>query len=148
MVDFEQFTSWLIVALFIVSVAVLLTRQPRQGLLDRFERLTEWSARRAAADPEFDDDPAEYAELREILRNEKLYADLDRLRHLLATDEGMSATRQFGNRLAYARLLDDLARRRSADLVAPVGPAVGSPASAVLLSRASAGPESLDVRWR
>ncbi len=40
-----------------------------------------------------------------LTRRERLLADLERIRRLLATDIGMSATRQIGNRLAHDQLL-------------------------------------------
>ena len=146
MVDLEQLGSWLVVVLVLLSVSILLRRWPRQGLADRFERLASWSAQRARSDPEFDDDPAENAELREIVRDEKLRADLNRLQHLLATDERMSATRQMGNRMAYEQLLEQMASRRS-DLLTPVG-AAEPVTSVVLAGREARGPELLDLRWR
>ncbi len=146
MIDLEQLSSWLVVVLFFLGISILLTRRPRQGLADRLERLAAWSARRARSDPEFDDDPAYNAEMREILRDEKLRADLDRLQHLLATDEHMSATRQLGNRLAYEKLLEQMASRRS-DLLAPVASAQPVTSDA-MVGREVHGPESLDLRWR
>jgi hypothetical protein len=50
----------------------------------------------------------EAVELSQVLRRKRLFADLQRIEHLIATDTWMSATRQLGNRLAYEQLLDDL----------------------------------------
>jgi hypothetical protein len=50
----------------------------------------------------------EAVELFQVLRRQRLFADLRRIEHLIATDTWMSATRQLGNRLAYEQLLDDL----------------------------------------
>ena len=146
MIDLEQLSSWLVVVFFFLGVSILLTRRSRQGLADRFERLAAWSAQRARSDPEFDDDPADNAELREILRDEKLRADLYRLQRLLATDQRMSATRQLGNRMAYEKLLEQMASRR-AEVLAPVASAAPV-TSDVLVGREARGPELLDLRWR
>lgn len=43
-----------------------------------------------------------------LTRRERLVADLARVQRLLATDIGMSATRQLGNRLAHDQLLREL----------------------------------------
>ena len=50
----------------------------------------------------------EAVELSQVLRRQRLCADLRRVEHLIATDTWMSATRQLGNRLAYEQLIDDL----------------------------------------
>jgi hypothetical protein len=54
------------------------------------------------------DPDREAEELSQVLRRQRLCADLRRIEHLIATDTWMSATRQLGNRLAYEQLLDDL----------------------------------------
>jgi hypothetical protein len=54
------------------------------------------------------DPDREAEELSQVLRRQRLCADLRRVEHLIATDTWMSATRQLGNRLAYEQLLDDL----------------------------------------
>jgi hypothetical protein len=147
--DFEQFSSWFVVALFLVVIAVVATRQPSPSTSDRWERLSAWAAQHAKPDPEFDDDPIEVAELRETLRTEKLYADLARLRHLVATDTYMSATRQMGNRLAYEQLQQQLAAERERPILLPAGGGGGlRPESCELIGSNRSGPESLDVRWR
>ena len=56
-------------------------------------------------------DPA-VEELRRVIRHEWLRAQRARLQRLLRDDAWMSATRQFGNRLAYAWVLDELERAR------------------------------------
>lgn len=149
MFDLEQLSSWLVVALvFAVAIFVAVYR-PRQPVADRFERLTAWAAEHGRPDPDFEDDPIEVAEMRETLRAEKLYADLDRLQHLVATDTYMSATRQLGNRLAYEQLRKELANLSQGERV-PVrmgtGPTMDT--SGVMIGREQRGPESLDVRWR
>ena len=88
---------------------------------DRWERFAAWADRHARPEPDVDDDPIASRELRETLRIEQLYADLDRLRHLVATDTYMSATRQLGNRLAYEQLRQELARQPERPILLSVG---------------------------
>ena len=57
--------------------------------------------------PEFDQVADD---LSRALRRQKLRADVRRLQRILATDMSMSATRQMGNRLAYASLVRELDR--------------------------------------
>ena len=150
MIDLEQFSSWVFVALFFAVAVFFAVHRPRQPVADRFEQLTEWAAKHGGHDPDFDDDPLEVAEMRETLRAEKLYADLDRLRHLVATDTYMSATRQLGNRLAYQQLRKELATlsQRRELVFASVGAGPTAYSGDVVISRDQRGPESLDVRWR
>ena len=57
------------------------------------------------------EEPApEVLELWNVVRRQRLEGDLDRISRLVATDTWMSATRQLGNRLAYAQLVDELAQ--------------------------------------
>ncbi len=149
MIDLEQLSSWVVVALFFAVAIFVAVHRPRQPVADRFEQFADWAAKHSGPDPDFDDDPIEVAEMRETLRAEKLYADLDRLRHLVATDTYMSATRQLGNRLAYQQLRKELATLSHSDRVpAMIGSGQPMDTSAVLISRDHRGPESLDVRWR
>lgn len=48
-------------------------------------------------------------------RRRRLWADLRRLDRLIATDEWMSATRQLGNRMARAQVLDEIRRLPAVD---------------------------------
>ena len=57
-------------------------------------------------------------ELWRTARRQQLCADLRRVKHLIATDTWMSATRQLGNRLAYEQLLDDL--KQTPDVLLPI----------------------------
>ena len=57
-------------------------------------------------------------ELWRAARRQQLCADLRRVKHLIATDTWMSATRQLGNRLAYEQLLDDL--KQTPDVLLPI----------------------------
>jgi hypothetical protein len=49
-------------------------------------------------------------DLANTMRRERLRADVHRVERLLATDEGMSGTRQLGNRLAYTWLVREFER--------------------------------------
>ena len=59
----------------------------------------------------------ETVELWTCVRRQRLEADLARIHRLIADDAGMSATRQLGNRLAYAQLVDELARTPVSEVV-------------------------------
>jgi hypothetical protein len=88
---------------------LLLTKaMPRRAVVRIARRVGEWAAAHRQQTEEWDD--PEEQQLWLIERRRKLYADLRRIEHLLATDEWMSATRQRGNRMAYDRLVDDLRR--------------------------------------
>jgi hypothetical protein len=97
----DQLRDWLVLFALILAVP-LLARPFIRRQLSRlggvvFDRLSQ------PAEPD-----REAEELWSVLRRERLCADLRRVEHLIATDTWMSATRQLGNRLAYAQLLDDL----------------------------------------
>jgi hypothetical protein len=97
----DQLRDWLVLFGLILAVP-LLARPFIRRQLSRlggviFDRLSR------PAEPD-----REAEELWSVLRRERLCADLRRVEHLIATDTWMSATRQLGNRLAYAQLLDDL----------------------------------------
>ena len=59
----------------------------------------------------------EILELWNAVRRQRLEGDLDRISRLVATDTWMSATRQLGNRLAYAQLVAELAQIPVSDVV-------------------------------
>jgi hypothetical protein len=98
---------WLAVVLVFVVVPAL----SRPGILRAIARLAEysrdWSDARTARMTPVDE---EQESLRLWSRRCRLGAALDRIEHLLATDEWMSATRQMGNRLAYNQLVVELSR--------------------------------------
>lgn len=131
----SELFSWLVVVVALVSLPLLLTDRERAArrlgprVLAGLERLVEH------LHPEDEPDPLVEA-LRAHLRREKLVADVQRLRRLVAHDTAMSATRQLGNRIAYASLVAELeALREAPSPFAAV--AVGMPvaASAVTGSR-------------
>ena len=103
----------LVVVLALVGLHLVLTdreairRRLGRRLVARLERLAE------QLHPEEEPDPLVEA-LRAQLRREKLVADVQRLRRLVAHDAGMSATRQLGNRIAYASLVAELEALREA----------------------------------
>jgi hypothetical protein len=91
----------------VLLLRLLTTRVALRILGPYFRRLADWAVERLNRPEEVD---PEVEELHLIRRRQQLEGHIDRLRRILATDEGMSATRQLGNRLAYASLLDELKR--------------------------------------
>jgi hypothetical protein len=92
----------------LVLVARLLITGPALRLLGPyFRRLAEWALEQLNRPEELD---PEVEELLLIRRRQQLEVHIERLRRILATDGTMSATRQAGNRLAYAWLLRELDR--------------------------------------
>lgn len=148
MVDPLQVTSWLLVALFLVAAALFLSPDSSQGkyLADRWERLSAWMAEHGH--PEDDEEDYARLELREVFREERLRADLERVRHLVATDTYMSATRQLANRIAYRQLLAETSDFAQRPALVPPGRTWAIEAADLQTTRRISGPESLDVRWR
>ena len=102
-----QVVAWL--SFFgLVLVARLLLTHPAQRILGPYvRRLADWGLEHLNQPEELD---PEVEELMIIRRRQQLEVHLERLRRILATDQTMSATRQAGNRLAYAWLLRELER--------------------------------------
>ena len=127
-VDPSELFSWLVVALFLVAIslapaAVEASRRRLGPPLGRwFERVV------ASLEPEDEPDPFLEA-VRAQMRRERLVADVERLRRLLTRDMAMSATRQLGNRIAYASLVAELESLRGAPTGFDLGP-VGLPSAA------------------
>jgi hypothetical protein len=155
--DFHQVGYWI----FCTSLlfAPLLVRAPlvRRLLGDTFDRLGGPEDEPGASGDDFDRFPDRWSAL---IRRDRLVADVQRLQRIVATDMGMSATRQLGNRLAYDQLLREL--REIADLPAAV-PAValtGPDRWSVPASVPARGPatgsdwrplgkvETLEIGWR
>ena len=93
----------------------------------------------------------EAVELWNAVRRQRLQADLDRIRRLVADDAWMSATRQLGNRMAYARLVEELDQIPVGELV--LSPWASTGVAAALLSvdaplRPGSNVEVMDVGWR
>lgn len=147
----DGFGYWLALAAFFIAL-VLLTRPAISGALLAW--VSSWASERFTPVEEYDpiaDD------LYQALRRERLRADLARLERLVATDENMSATRQLGNRLAYAWLLRE--RERLGGLRdAPPSPAAAYHRDAGSTSAHTAGQsytsqrgsnvEVLELGWR
>ncbi len=104
-----ELLAWLI-AVFVLVVVPLIAVHPegaRRALGTRVER---WLEQLAAPEPT---DPLVGA-LRAQIRLELVVGHVQRLRRVLAVDEGESAVRQIGHRMAYASLLLELEALRDA----------------------------------
>jgi hypothetical protein len=101
----QAVVAWFVFFGLILLARLLVTRPALRILGPRVRRLADRAVERLNR-PE-DVDP-EVEELRIVRRRQQLEAHIERLRRLLATDMKMSATRQAGNRLAYAWLQKEL----------------------------------------
>ena len=112
-ISVSELVAWLVVVLALVGLPLVMTdpeetrRRLGPRLVARLDRLAE------QLHPEDEPDPLVEA-LRAQQRREKLVADVQRLRRLVAHDMAMSATRQLGNRIAYASLVSELEALREA----------------------------------
>jgi hypothetical protein len=97
----DELGNWLVLFALILALPLL----GRPFIRKQLSRLGGVIFDRLSRPAELD---REAEELWNVLRRERLCADLRRVEHLIATDMWMSATRQRGNRLAYLQLLDDL----------------------------------------
>ena len=109
-----EVSDWLAIVALFVLLPVLTWPEAVRALGRLATRVNDWATAHAAATEVRDRDEEE---LWLVHRRRQLYADLARMEHLIATDTWRSATRQRGNRLAYAQLLDDL--RRTPDVFEP-----------------------------
>lgn len=109
-----EVSEWLVIVALFALFPVLTWPETVRALARLATRLNDWATARAAATEVRDVDEEE---LWLVHRRRQLCVDLARLEHLLATDSWMSATRQLGNRLAYAQLLADL--RHTPDVFEP-----------------------------
>lgn len=109
--DYRLLSSWVIVTALLIGIPGLL-RWPyaRRVIGAWLGRLGAWVIDRLNPPPEFDQVADDLAR---VLRRERLSSDLRRLERIIATDMSMSATRQLGNRIAYAWLQRELERNRS-----------------------------------
>lgn len=103
-VDIDQIVG---IGTFCAVVVLLRVPAVQRALILRARRLGRWLVEQL--EPTETVDPA-VEELRRVLRHEWLQAQSGRLRRLLLVDGSMSATRQFGNRLAYAWVQAELER--------------------------------------
>jgi hypothetical protein len=148
----DQLRDWLVLFALILALPLL----ARPFIRRQLSRLGGVIFDRLSRPAELD---REAEELWSVLRRERLCADLRRVEHLIATDTWMSATRQLGNRLAYAQLLDDL--KHTPDVLPAVSgfgevdgwtafPPTVEPAfpSASYASRNAPKIEILEIGWR
>jgi hypothetical protein len=109
--DLSALVYWLIVVAMLIVVPLgVRSLATRWHCGARIAQLSARAVERLTPAPEKDqlaDD------LYQVIRRERLRADLARLRRILATDSAMSATRQLGNRLAHDWLLRELERLRA-----------------------------------
>ena len=103
--DAQHLGYWLFCGALLASPLLARTAFVQQRLGNALERL-------GSEEEDEDDQPDEFGQFpsawRALTRRERLLADLERVRRLLATDIGMSAVRQLGNRLAHDQLLREL----------------------------------------
>jgi hypothetical protein len=148
----DELRDWLVLFALILALPLL----ARPFIRRQLSRLGGVIFDRLSRPAELD---REAEELWSVLRRERLCADLRRVEHLIATDTWMSATRQLGNRLAYAQLLDDL--KHTPDVLPAVSglgevdgwtafPPTVEPAfpSASYASRNAPKIEILEIGWR
>jgi hypothetical protein len=148
-VDTAQFSAWLVVALLFVVGGVLLSRVDGrlEILAQRWEQFSGWLEALGRTEEE-EDELFVQAEMRRLAREERLYADLGRLQHLLATDTYMSATRQLGNRIAYAQLVVEVGSLGRQQRPAPPDHRWAIERTDTVPAGRNSGPETLDIRWR
>jgi hypothetical protein len=142
MTEDGQIVGWLVFFGLVVLARLLTTAPARRILGPSVRRLVDRGLEQLNRPEEID---PEAEELGIVRRRQELSAHLDRVRRLLATDMTMSATRQAANRLAYAWLLDELAR------IPDIYPVMVPSRSESLISydpRRGSTVEILEVGWR
>ena len=102
-----QIIGWFAFFGLVLVARLLITRPVLRLLGPHLRRLADWALEHLNRPEEID---PEDEELIVIRRRQQLEVHIERLRRILATDGTMSATRQAGNRLAYAWLLRELER--------------------------------------
>ena len=142
MTELGQIVAWFTFFGLVVLARLLVTRPARRVLGPWVRRLVDWASDRLNTPEEVD---PEAEELRIVRRRQQLSAHIERVRRIVATDEAMSATRQAANRLAYAWLLDELARTPE---VYPVLASTHSPSLVSYNPRRGSSVEILDIGWR
>jgi len=113
MTEPSQLSGWVLLILSVAAAMGIRARLSRSPDAEP-SRLAAWAVEWLAGDEEVDDIAAEVARIR---RRERLRSDVERLQRLIATDTWMSATRQLGNRMAYAQLIREV--EEADDLWAP-----------------------------
>src|SRR4029453_4899660 len=101
-----QLDGTLVVVAVFIFLLLLSKAMPRRVVVRIARRIGDWAAAHRQQTEGWDD--PEEQQLWLIERRRKLYADLRRIEHLLATDEWMSATRQRANPMAYDSLGEQL----------------------------------------
>ena len=103
--DLQHLVGWLLVIGLFIVLPLLSRRSVRNFLRPPMIRLGSWTMAqlRPGGDPDEEAD-----DLSNVVRRQRLCAEVQRLQRILATDESMSATRQIANRLAYRQLLREL----------------------------------------
>jgi hypothetical protein len=103
--DLHQLAGWLFFVGLLIGLSLLGKPSVRNFLGPPMIRFGSWilAQLRPSVDPDEEAD-----DLSKVLRRQQLYAKVQRLQRVLATDESMSATRQIANRIAYRQLLHEL----------------------------------------
>ncbi len=120
--------AWVVVVAALIGIPLLM-RESEEESEGRFATWALAALQRLGErlTPEDPPDPLVEA-FRAQARREKLVADVQRLRRLVATDMAMSATRQLANRIAYASLVSELEALR--EVPEPFPSAMGGLATA------------------
>jgi hypothetical protein len=118
-----QLGYWLFCSVLVLTPILVRVPFVRRTVVEAVSRLAAPEDEPLESVDEFGHFPATWYA---VSRRERLLADVERLRRILATDMGMSATRQLGNRLAYDQLLSELRDLPEPLTPAPVAPAVDS----------------------
>jgi hypothetical protein len=105
MAEVDQIVAWFAFFGLVLLARLLVTRPALRILGPRVRRLADRAIEHLNRPEEVD---PEVEELRMIRRRQQLEVHVERLRRIVATDMAMSATRQAGNRLAYAWLQREL----------------------------------------
>jgi|SoimicmetaTmtHPA_FD_contig_31_828557_length_580_multi_3_in_0_out_0_1 hypothetical protein len=103
--DLQHLGGWLLVVGLFIVLPLLSRSSVRNFLRPPMIRLGSWTLAqlRPGGDPDEEAD-----DLSNVVRRQRLCAEIQRLQRILATDVSMSATRQIANRLAYGQLLREL----------------------------------------
>ena len=118
-----QLGYWLFCSVLVLTPILVRVPFVRRAVVEWASRLGVPEEEPAESVDEFGHFPAAWYA---VSRRQRLLADVERLRRLLATDMGMSAVRQLGNRLAYDQLLHELRELPEPLTPAPVSRAVDS----------------------
>jgi len=117
-IDLHQLRDWIAVVSLFIGTPVLSLRPVQRFLGRQLRRCAAavWARVRPWCEVE-----CEASAWSTVLQRQRLCTHLERLKGVLATDMSMSATRQIGNRLAYASLLHDLENMPAVFASAPNG---------------------------